>query len=312
MKRHGDRVRARGQTAVIFSLVIVALLGAIALCTDVGTFYINWEEMQKATDAAVLAGANFLPSTPSTAKSTAQQYAQMNGIQPSEIVATDISSNDMQLEMIVQRTVPYYFGKVLGLTSQVVKVRSVAAVQASQTAAGLVPIGIQQGNYTLYQQMTIHMPPQNTTIGPGNWEPLAMGYSPNQDPGGSNYKTNIENGYSNPLSIGDYIYTEPGQLNGPTQQGINYRLNEATTTDPTGTDVNHTLNDPRMIEVPIIDFNNVNGSGAVQILGFAELWIVSVDGAGDITVDFINQVVASNVPSPGTTCWGACAPVLVQ
>ena len=312
MKRQGDRGRAKGQAAVVFTLVIVALLGAIALCTDVGNFYMNWEEMQKATDAAVLAGANFLPSTPSTAISTAQQYAEMNGIAASEITNIQVSSTDMQIEMQVQRTVPYFFGRVLGLTSQVVNVQAVAGIEASQTAAGLVPIGIQQGSYTLYQQMTIHLPPQNTTIGPGNWEPLAMGYCTSCDPGGSNYKYNIENGYQSPISINDYIYTEPGQLNGPTQQGIDYLLSEGSSSDPSGTDTNHTLNDPRMIEVPIVNFNNVNGSGAVQVLGFAELWIVSVDGSGDITVDFINQVVANNVPSPGTTCWGACAPVLIQ
>jgi hypothetical protein len=312
MKKHGDRAKAKGQTAVVFTLVIVALLGTIALCTDVGTFYMNWEEMQKAADAAVLAGANFLPSTPSTAISTAQQYAQMNGIQASEVTNTQVSSNNMQIELDAQRTVPYYFGKVLGLTSQVISVRAVAGLEASQTATGLVPIGIQQGSYTLYQQMTIHLPPQNQTVGPGNWEPLAMGNCTSCDPGGSNYKYNIEYGYQSPISINDYIYTEPGQLNGPTQQGINYRLNQASTIDPSGTDTNHTLNDPRMIEVPIVNFNNVNGSGAVQVLGFAELWIISVDGSGDITVEFINQVVANNVPSPGTSCWGACAPVLMQ
>ncbi len=312
MKRHGGRARARGQTAVVFTLAIVALLGAIALCTDVGVFYMNWEELQKAADAAVLAGANFLPSTPSTALSTAQQYAEINGIQQSEITNTEVSSTNMQIEMDVQRTVPYFFGRVLGLSSQLVSVRAVAGIEASQTAAGLVPIGLQVGTYTLYQQITLKLAPAQGSVGPGNWEPLAMGYCTSCDPGGSNYKSNIINGYQNPISINDSIYTETGNLVGPTQQGINDRINSGTSSDPSGTDTNHTLNDPRMIEVPIVNFNGVQGNSTVQVLGFAELWVVSVDGNGNITCDFINQVVANNVPGQNVTPYGAFAPVLEE
>ncbi len=303
---------SRGQIAVVMSLAIVALLGAIALCTDVGVFYMNWEELQKAADASVLAGATWLPSNPSTALSTATQYAESNGIKSSEITQTVLSSNNSEIEMDLQRQVPYFFGKVLGLTNGIVKVKAVAAVESTSSAAGLVPIGIQQGDYTPYQQITIHLAPQNQTIGPGNWEPLAMGYCNSCDPGGSNYKNNIINGYPNTINIGDYIYTEPGQLNGPTQQGITTRINGGLTSDPSGTGTTHSLNDPRLIEIPIVNFNNVNGSGSVEVLGFAELWVESVNGSGSITCEFVNQVVAGGTPQPNTKCYGACMPVLVE
>ncbi|WP_333648944.1 TadE/TadG family type IV pilus assembly protein, partial [Candidatus Binatus sp.] len=52
---------SRGQIAVLYAGVILGLLGAIALCTDVGVIYLNWHRMQKAVDPAVLAGGAGLP-----------------------------------------------------------------------------------------------------------------------------------------------------------------------------------------------------------------------------------------------------------
>jgi uncharacterized membrane protein len=49
---------SRGQIFVVTTLVIATLLGAMALSTDVGLLYFNWMQLQKAADAAVLAGAS--------------------------------------------------------------------------------------------------------------------------------------------------------------------------------------------------------------------------------------------------------------
>src|SRR5208337_1912417 len=50
-----------GQTMPLLALVIVGLLGSVSLCTDVAVDYYNWAQLRKAADAAVLAGANYLP-----------------------------------------------------------------------------------------------------------------------------------------------------------------------------------------------------------------------------------------------------------
>jgi len=77
-----------GQTLVLVALIIPALLGAIALGTDVTVFYFNWVQLQKAADAAVLAGANYLPDNPSSVQTAANTLAKSNGIKASEIVNT--------------------------------------------------------------------------------------------------------------------------------------------------------------------------------------------------------------------------------
>src|SRR5580704_3382460 len=104
---------SRGQMVVIVALIIPVLLGAISLGTDVAVFYFNWMQLQKAADAAALAGANYLPDNPSTAQSAAIAYAESNGIKAAEIIATSVASNDLSISVTLQRTVPYYFARAL-------------------------------------------------------------------------------------------------------------------------------------------------------------------------------------------------------
>src|ERR1700694_3168255 len=110
----------RGQMAVVMTLAIGALIGAMALSTDVGLLYYNWGLLQKAADCAVLAGANYLPSDPAGAILAANSFASQNGIQPSEVSSTVVADDQMSLTIRLARTVPYYFAQVVGLSSGLV------------------------------------------------------------------------------------------------------------------------------------------------------------------------------------------------
>jgi len=118
-----------GQVAPIVAGVIVVLVGAIALGTDIAVHYYNWVQLQKAADSGVLAGANSLPDDPTQAISIAQQYAQLNGVTAAEITSTTVSSDDLSISMRVQRTVPYYFARVLGLSNGTMAAAATAAPQ---------------------------------------------------------------------------------------------------------------------------------------------------------------------------------------
>src|SRR4051794_8957490 len=67
----------RGQILPIMTLVLIALLGVGAFGIDVGYAYYAKRQLQSATDAAALAGAQDLP-TGATAIATAQSYAAAN------------------------------------------------------------------------------------------------------------------------------------------------------------------------------------------------------------------------------------------
>jgi Putative Flp pilus-assembly TadE/G-like len=127
---------------VLLVLAIPALLGTIALGTDAAMVYSNSVRLQKAANAAVVAGARFLPSNPQMAVITANRFAQLNGARPSEIVSTQLSLNDRQIQIRLARTIPYYFIWLVGLSAGMISVSATASVPASGSAGQLIPAGI--------------------------------------------------------------------------------------------------------------------------------------------------------------------------
>jgi hypothetical protein len=307
----------RGQMIVVVAITATALVGAIALGADVAVMYFNWMELQKAADAAAVAGANYLPEEPDVAVSTANSYATSNGIQPSEIVSTLMTNNNTQITIKLQRTVPYYFASVLGMVNGPVAAGATASVPYGPTTVdssgpgiygstagqyGLLPIGVDYSTpYQYNQSVTLNY----QKIGPGNWGSLALGAS-----GGSNLRSNLANGYDGPISIGDWVTTEPGIKVGPVNQGFADRISAGLSAYPSGTFTSHALDDPRAVTVPMADWANINGSSQVLVKGFAELWIDSESG-GTIQAHFIAQVVPNSVGGPSALFYGAQSPPIV-
>jgi uncharacterized membrane protein len=50
---------AKGQVAVVMTLVVATLLGVVALGGDIAVTYYNWMQLQKSADASALAGATY-------------------------------------------------------------------------------------------------------------------------------------------------------------------------------------------------------------------------------------------------------------
>ena len=73
------RLAARGQMLVLFVLSIFVLTGIIAIVVDVSWYWANTLRVQRAADAAALAGVVWLPGNPATAYSTAMDEATKNG-----------------------------------------------------------------------------------------------------------------------------------------------------------------------------------------------------------------------------------------
>jgi Flp pilus assembly protein TadG len=314
----------KGQIAVIIALAIPILVGAAGLSADIGVQYFNWVQLQKAADAAVLAGANYLPDNPDQAATTAQQLAQANGVQTSEITSNTVAADHLSIVMQVQRTVPYYFAKVLGLTSGIVIAKASAGAQfppstvgasspsqippggdnngnngttcANTAQCGLIPIGLDYNTtYTDGTQIVL----QQGQVGAGNWDLLALG-----GVGGNNLRSNIADGYNGQVSVGDWLTTEPGKKVGPVDQGFQDRLDLALSVDPSGTSVSHKVNNPRVLVVPVVDWEHPNGRSLVQVKAFASVWLDSYSG-GKVRVHFISQVVANSFGDPSAPYFGS-------
>ena len=112
----GRSGRERGQTLVLFVIVSVVLIGAVAIVTDVSWLWVNQQRMQRAADAAALAGAIYLPGDPATAYDTARAEAAKNGYVHGSngIVVTPIQDarNRRRLNVTISGPVGTYFARV--------------------------------------------------------------------------------------------------------------------------------------------------------------------------------------------------------
>jgi Flp pilus assembly protein TadG len=324
---------SRGQVAVVYTLAVVTLVGAVAFGTDVAVMYMNWQQLQKSVDSAALAGANFLYDVNSSvASTTATTYAQSNGVKSSE-VTTSVAADRSSITVSAQRNVPYYFAKVLGLSTQLVQVTATASAPNNPTCIGvcnpdgtptdtpgtygtatgeygLIPVGLQYTtNYTADQSVLLTMggTGNNGTWGPGNWGSLALGA-----PGGNMLRSNFADGYTGPVAVGQWVNTDTGIKSGPVAQGLQDRINAGLSEFPGGTYANHNWNDPRVGIIPLVDWVNINGASAVQVKGFAAVWLDSVNG-GQISAHFIKQVAASAYGNSGGPSYGVHGqPILIK
>src|SRR5207245_1894759 len=129
---------SKGQIAVIMTICLPVLIGVIGLGADLGVLYFNWVQLQKAADAAALAGASQLTgdtttTTNSSVVSTGTQYAQSNGItQAADTILVSPANDDKSVSVYLSRQVPYYFLQVLGLKKGKVTAKATAGILPTQ------------------------------------------------------------------------------------------------------------------------------------------------------------------------------------
>ncbi|MEO8457161.1 MAG: TadE/TadG family type IV pilus assembly protein [Chloroflexota bacterium] len=78
----------RGQTLILFSLMISVLLIFVVMVVDVGFFLETRRTTQNVVDAAALAGAQELPASPVNAEAQARDYANRNGFDGTQLNIT--------------------------------------------------------------------------------------------------------------------------------------------------------------------------------------------------------------------------------
>src|SRR5712691_2821198 len=121
MSRNSFRRGERGQTLVIVALMLTALFGFIGLVTDIAWFEVNMIRVQRAADAAALAGVVYLPtnvtgaSTAALAEATKNGYA--NGTNGVVVTAAPDAVNNRILGVTASAPVKTFFARLFGLTS---------------------------------------------------------------------------------------------------------------------------------------------------------------------------------------------------
>jgi Flp pilus assembly protein TadG len=126
------RLWDRWHSAVVIAVALPTLVGIASLGADLGDFYFNRSLLQNAADAAVRAGSAYLPTNPELAIQIANDSAASNGIVRAEIVSTAVSGDNQQIQVRLERAVPFFYARVFGFGG---------AVVSAQATGGLVAVG---------------------------------------------------------------------------------------------------------------------------------------------------------------------------
>jgi hypothetical protein len=135
-----------GQAVALTVVFMTVLLASCAAVLDVGAWFREDRDTQRIVDAAVLAGAQELPESPSKAHALALAYSKKNG---EELPARNVSISttvvpDDTITAELDRQPPGFFAKLFGIDS--VTVGSTATARAGVPAAAkwVAPIVINE------------------------------------------------------------------------------------------------------------------------------------------------------------------------
>jgi Flp pilus assembly protein TadG len=157
----GGRGAGRGQIIVLFALMIVAIIGIVGLVVDVSWFWVNSLRVQRAADAAALAGVVYLPGQTATGVAVAKGEAKMNGYTDGVggVTVTPVQDAALKTQLNVTVTAPVgtFFARVFGIDTFTATRTAKAQFQLP------VPMGSPENYYGTYCLTT----PSNRTCATG-------------------------------------------------------------------------------------------------------------------------------------------------
>ncbi len=150
-------IAQRGQMLVVFVMSIFVIVGLVGIVIDVSWYWTNTLRVQRAADAAALAGAVQLPSRPATARNDAQAQAGKNGYpslplgcsngNPTAVpgmCAQQDATNRNQMNVSISAPVGTFFMRVFGIGS-------ITASRSSKALYTLpVPMGSPENYYGVF------------------------------------------------------------------------------------------------------------------------------------------------------------------
>lgn len=141
------RKRERGQVLALFVLSIFVIIGMVAVVVDISWFWANSLRVQRAADAAALAGAIHLPGSPATAYSTARAEARKNGYvggSGTSVTPTQDARNPRRLNVTITAPVQTFFARIFGM-------QQINVTQSARAEYALpVPMGSPQSYIGIY------------------------------------------------------------------------------------------------------------------------------------------------------------------
>ncbi|MBN2355035.1 hypothetical protein JXO59_02920 [candidate division KSB1 bacterium] len=297
----------RGAIVALVAAGMVVILLCAALAADVGSLLTARNQLQAAVDAAALAGASGLLLNQNVAVQRAMFFGGQNTVhnQPASIGSGDISfPTSYRIRVTGRHTIPAYFMRIIGIHQ--LNITAVAAAELGNVIGtrDLRPWGVPHFDYGIGELVSVKIgdpnDPDNLTgsgfFYPVDYPPLNSG-SPIT--GGSEYEHNIYNGTESMVYIDDVLLIEPGNMVGPTSQGVRDLIAEDPNAYWNGSQVVNSdyngFGSPRIVKVPLWDprYPPEPGRNTVTVVGLAAFFLEGVQGR-DVFGRFIE------ITTPGT------------
>ncbi len=204
-RAHG-RKRSRGQVLVIFALSAFVFVGMCAVVVDVAWYWANTLRVQRAADAAALAGAVLLPGKVNTGSDNAylraRNEATKNGYTAgSGVIVTPVQDsqdpqahpsgggNPRRLNVYISAPVPTFFMRVFGINS----------ITASRSAKAEYVLPVPMGSPQNYYGVGLFIGAgKNTGLKAGT--PFLTGWSNAANADGNNNNSYASSGTTNGAS----------------------------------------------------------------------------------------------------------------
>lgn len=252
-----------GNITIIVSVIMLAIIISLALVIDIGVVYAEKSKLSNAIDAALLAGGQELPSDVAQARIVMEEYLLKNGVSPQEATII-IAADGLSAEIIGKREIPFYFAKVMGINETSIEENSKLILgTASSAKGGIRPFGVEKKEFIYGDEVVLKTDSGNGNH--GNYGPISLGGR-----GAWVFLNNALYGYDVELNVGDFIFTEPGNMAGMVNQ-LSYYINSIDETFET-----FTSGSDRIWTIPIFENVDVNGRKAIQIVGFAQFFVESI------------------------------------
>lgn len=256
-----------GVVMVIAALMLVTLLGAAAVAIDAGQVFLTRSQLQKAADAAALAGAQKLVMTGDSgaAEAAGEEYVASNLRAPYQS-SLECDAGSGRFTATLAKEVNFLFAPILGFQKTTVNANSTAGASTVIKMKNIIPFGVLQQEFEFGQQYTLKYGsgPGGSPFN-GNYGALALGGN-----GASQYRENIKHGYQGAIAVEDQVTTEPGNMAGPTDDGVSYRIGLCTNGCNYTTQIE--ANCPRVVIAPVID-SLPDGRGETTVVGFAAFFL---------------------------------------
>lgn len=295
----------KGTTFVFFALVLVVIVAFASLSVDIGVIAFEKAKLSNTVDAAALAGAQELVTDVLNTKNVVNDYIAKNnsGLKETTII---VSESERYVKVTSSKNVKNYFANVFGNSSQDVTSIAKAQVENISALSGCRPIAVVKQTFTYGN---LYVLKEGASDGySGNYAAIALGGS-----GGSVYESNLLNGYSGTIRIGDAIPTETGVIAKKTSDSIATLVSRCNHTPPC-TYTYYNKNCSRIIFIPVVDTLYVSGKKYIKVLGFATFFLEGAVNSGGHT-DIIGRFItyqAEGETSPTANDYGTYGIKLVK